>query len=61
MLAYILKRLLGMVPLFFGITIVSFLVIHLAPGSPISVQTDLNPKMTAEARERLLAFYGLDK
>jgi len=50
-----------MVPLFFGITIISFLVINLAPGSPISIQTDLNPKMTAEARERLRAFYGLDK
>ena len=50
-----------MIPLFFGITIISFLVINLAPGSPISIQTDLNPKMTAEARERLRAFYGLDK
>jgi len=61
MLQYILKRLFTMIPLFFGITIVSFVVIHLAPGSPISIQTDLNPKMTAEARERLRAFYGLDK
>ncbi len=50
-----------MIPLLIGITIVSFLVINLAPGSPISVQTDMNPKMTAEARERLRAFYGLDK
>jgi peptide/nickel transport system permease protein len=58
---YILKRLFGMIPLLVGITIVSFLVIHLAPGSPVTIQTDLNPKMTAEARERLLKFYGLDK
>lgn len=61
MLKYILKRLFTMIPLFFGITIVSFLVINLAPGSPISIQTDLNPKMTAEARERLRTFYGLDR
>jgi len=61
MATYIFKRLFTMVPLFFGITIVSFLVIHLAPGSPISIQSDLNPKMTAEARERLRTFYGLDK
>ena len=61
MLKYILKRVFTMIPLFFGITIVSFLVIHLAPGSPISIQTDLNPKMTAEARERLRTFYGLDR
>ena len=61
MITYLLRRLLTMVPLFLGITIVSFLVIHLAPGSPVSMQTDLNPKMTAEARDRLRAFYGLDK
>ncbi len=61
MIQYILRRLFGMIPLFFGITIVSFLVIHLAPGSPVTIQTDLNPKMTAEARERLRKFYGLDK
>ncbi len=61
MITYILRRLLGMIPLLFGITIISFLVIHLAPGSPVTIQTDLNPKMTAEARERLRKFYGLDK
>ncbi len=61
MARYILGRIFNMIPLFIGITIISFLVIHLAPGSPISVQSDLNPKMTAEARERLRTFYGLDK
>ena len=61
MARYILKRLFGMIPLLFGITIISFLVIHLAPGSPVTIQTDLNPRMTAEARERLRKFYGLDK
>jgi peptide/nickel transport system permease protein len=61
MVNYLLRRVLGMFPLLFGITIISFLVIHLAPGSPVSMQTDLNPKMTAEARERLRKFYGLDK
>lgn len=61
MVLYILKRIFGMIPLLFGITIISFLVIHLAPGSPVTLQTDLNPKMTAEARERLRKFYGLDK
>jgi peptide/nickel transport system permease protein len=50
-----------MVPLLIGITIISFAVIHLAPGSPIDLDTDLNPKITAEARDRLRAFYGLDR
>jgi peptide/nickel transport system permease protein len=50
-----------MVPLFFGITLISFLVIHLAPGSPTDLQTQMNPKVSAEAIQRLRAFYGLDK
>ena len=58
---YLLKRLLLMIPLFIGITIISFGVINLAPGSPIDLSTDLNPKATAEVKERMRAFYGLDK
>jgi len=58
---YVIKRLLLMVPLFIGITIISFAVIHLAPGSPIDMATDLNPKATAEVKERMRALYGLDK
>ena len=45
---YLIKRLVLMIPLFIGITIISFAVIHLAPGSPIDMATDLNPKATAE-------------
>ena len=58
---FLLKRLLLMIPLFIGITIISFGVINLAPGSPIDLATDLNPKATAEVKERMRAFYGLDK
>lgn len=58
---YLIKRLVLMVPLFIGITIISFAVIHLAPGSPIDMATDLNPKATAEVKARLRALYGLDK
>ena len=61
MLRYILKRLLLMVPLLVGITIVCFIVIHLAPGSPTDLQTDLNPRVSAEAKARLQAMYDLDK
>ncbi|NIS74041.1 MAG: ABC transporter permease subunit [Deltaproteobacteria bacterium] len=58
---YIAKRLVLMIPLLIGITIITFTVIHLAPGSPTDLATDLNPKAGAEARERLIAYYGLDK
>ncbi len=61
MLLYIFKRILGMVPLIIGITIISFAVIHLAPGSPVDIETSLNPKITKETKERLRKLYGLDK
>jgi peptide/nickel transport system permease protein len=46
---------------FLGITVISFWVIHLAPGSPTDMQTTLNPDSNYEARARLNKIYGLDK
>lgn len=50
-----------MIPLLFGITIVCFVVMHLAPGSPTDLETQLNPRASADYRERLRAMYDLDK
>jgi peptide/nickel transport system permease protein len=61
MLAYIAKRLVFMVPLLFGITVICFAVMHLAPGSPTDIQTEMNPRASAEAKARLRAMYDLDK
>ncbi len=61
MIIYIFKRLIMMIPVLIGITIISFLIIHLAPGKPTDILTELNPKMTPEARQRLEEYYGLDK
>lgn len=58
---YLLKRLIMMIPLFLGITLITFVVIHIAPGEPVEMQISMNPKVTAEARERLRKYYGLDK
>jgi len=58
---YILKRILFMVPLLLGITIVCFFVMHLAPGLPTDLQTQMNPKSTVEMKERLKTLYELDK
>ena len=59
--AYILKRLLLMGPLLLGITLVTFVVIHLAPGGPVEVQTEMSLKASAQARENLKRLYGLDR
>ena len=61
MLAYLLKRFFMLIPLFFGITLITFVVIHLAPGEPVEMQTALSPKASAKSRERLREYYGLDK
>jgi peptide/nickel transport system permease protein len=61
MVNYIIRRLLGIVPLALGITIISFMIIHLAPGKPTTIQQSLNPKVSLETRERLDKLYGLDK
>jgi len=61
MVNYILRRLLNLIPVLLGITIITFFVIHLAPGKPTRLQTELSPKITLEAREKLERLYGLDK
>lgn len=50
-----------MIPILLGITIISFIVIHLAPGEPTDLMLQLNPKVDFEAREKLNRIYGLDK
>jgi len=61
MLRYLSRRLLMMFPMMLGITLISFVVIHLAPGEPTDLQTQLNPETSVELKERLRSQYGLDK
>jgi peptide/nickel transport system permease protein len=61
MLTFLLKRVFMLIPLFIGITLITFVVIHLAPGEPVEMQTALSPKASAKSRERLREYYGLDK
>jgi peptide/nickel transport system permease protein len=61
MLLYILRRIVLSIPLLIGITLISFLVIHLAPGEPTGIHTDLNPRVTAASKAQLRHLYGLDE
>ncbi|MCX5687278.1 MAG: ABC transporter permease [Candidatus Omnitrophica bacterium] len=58
---FILKRIMGLIFLLFGITVVTFIVIHIAPGKPTDLEAQFNPKVSMEARERISHLYGLDK
>jgi peptide/nickel transport system permease protein len=57
---YLLKRLILMIPVLFGITVISFTVMKIAPGDPVSLYTDLNPNMNEETINRLREHYGLN-
>jgi peptide/nickel transport system permease protein len=59
---YALRRFVLALPLLVGITFISFLVIHLAPGDPLEMQMgELSTESTAQARQMLKELYGLDK
>ncbi len=62
MLWYIIKRLIVIIPTFIGITIVIFLIVHLAPGDPIKGAIgEFSSKLSPEAFEAFKKTYGLDK
>ncbi len=61
MAKYIVGRLLAMIPLLIGITLICFLVINLAPGNAADVQVSMNPKASETARAKFEKMYGLDK
>ncbi len=61
MLIYVIKRMLLMIPILIGITVLSFGVMRLAPGGPAEAQMDFSARASAEARERLRKLYGADQ
>jgi len=61
MLTYLSKKTVELLVTFFGITLVSFFLINLAPGKPTDVISDLNPRMTPEIRAIYEKQWGLDK
>ncbi len=57
---YILRRLLGVPPLILGITLVTFVLIHLTPGSPVD-NLILNPEIKPEDLESIKKTLGIDR
>lgn len=57
---FILRRLLGAIPLLLGISVILFGIVHLAPGGPLDVYAD-NPSVSKEALDQIKKAYGLDK
>jgi peptide/nickel transport system permease protein len=63
MLTYTLRRLAYLVPTLLGITIVTFLIINLAPGDPVTAVHGgtMQAQFSREAYEQMLKLYGLDQ
>ena len=59
MTTYILRRLLGAVPLVLGIATIVFFVVNLAPGDP--ALRYMNPNLSPEALEQIRVNMGLDQ
>jgi peptide/nickel transport system permease protein len=58
---YIVKRLLQSVPLVVFVTAINFLIIHAAPGDPITYLYGASAEVSAEQMSRLRAQLGLDR
>ena len=61
MFRYIIRRLLQAIPILLGISILSFTLVSLTPGDPISLRTAGNRNMTPEAKAILRRQLGLDQ
>ncbi|MBU0726318.1 MAG: ABC transporter permease [Alphaproteobacteria bacterium] len=59
MLVYLTKRILYTIPIVLGVSLVCFLLVHLAPGDPlVSV---LPPDASEDLKQQLLVIYGFDR
>lgn len=57
---FILKRLLAIVPILFGVSVITFALVHLTPGDPVDQMVGLNPNVSPSEEAQLRARYGLD-
>jgi peptide/nickel transport system permease protein len=59
LLRYTLRRLVALIPVLIGVSVVVFLFLHLLPGDPAEAM--LGDRATSSAVARLRAAYGLDQ
>jgi len=58
---YLIRRVIALVPLVIGVTLISFLLMHFAPGDPTAIYIDPTVGDTAEMREIVRERLGLDQ
>src|SRR5579859_3784501 len=60
MTTYVVQRLLQAIPVLIGISVLSFLMLHLIPGDPVQIFAGDKP-LTPERAVELRHQYGLDR
>lgn len=60
MRAYVLRRLLQLIPLLLGISALTFLLMQLAPGDFLQTMAE-NPQVSQEVLDRMARDFGLDR
>lgn len=58
---FVLKRFASLVPVLFGVSVITFALVHLTPGDPIDQLVAMNPSVTPAEAARLRARYGLSR
>jgi peptide/nickel transport system permease protein len=58
--SFIVRRILGAIPLLLGISVILFTIVHLAPGGPLDIYAD-NPSVSPEALQQIADRYGLNQ
>jgi peptide/nickel transport system permease protein len=59
MLKFLLKRILYVIPVAFGVSVICFLLVHLAPGDPLV--SILPPDASAQLQAEMRTIYGFDR
>jgi peptide/nickel transport system permease protein len=58
---FVVRRLLQAIPTFFGITLLSFVVLRLAPGDPVSLMVAGSQNLSPQDLAAMRSAYGLDQ
>jgi len=60
MTAYIIRRVLWLIPVLVTVSIITFALMHLTPGGPFDLSSD-QKQLPPETYDRMMRTYGLDK
>jgi peptide/nickel transport system permease protein len=61
MLQFIFRRVLLLIPILLGVSIVTFTLVRSLPGDPASIAIGVDQRITPEQRELVYKSYGLDQ